>query len=192
MTIQSGDYVMRFSCGGVEVLRGGDILHFNRRPMYAFIKTALSITEFYDAPYGKVDVIGNQVFADGVLKTPTGSELAFHDVYEASGSGFKVSRTVTVLKNADDYGFATKISLVMAASDQVRDYDVFAPANWYRQNEYAKPHVMGYDKDCEYFWRREVNYTLPLFAAQNRTTGEMVMLSRWAADVSMRDHSFVQ
>jgi hypothetical protein len=51
---------------------------------------------------------------------------------------------------------------------------------------------MGYDKDCEYFWRREVNYTLPLFAAQHRATGETAMLSRWAADVTMRDHDFVQ
>src|SRR5690606_9411430 len=125
--------------------------------------------------------------AHGVLVLPTGSQLAFADLYEAAGTGFKISRSVTVLKNVDDYGFATKIAFVMAASDEVRDYDMFAPANWYRRNEYAKPHVMGYDKDCEYFWRREVNYTLPLFAAQHRATGEMVMLSRWAADASMRD-----
>ena len=192
MMIQSGNYLMRFSNGGVEVLRDGAVLYFNRRPMYAFIKTALSITEFYDAPYGQVDSKGNTVIASGILKPPTGSELAFRDIYEAAGTGFKVSRTVTVLKNIDDFGFASKIAFVMAASDDVHDYDVFAPANWYRQNEYAKPHVMGYDKDCEYFWRREVNYTLPLFAAQHRATGEMAMLSRWAADVTMRDHDFVQ
>ncbi len=192
MMIRSGQYVMRFSSGGMEVLRDGEILYFNRRPMYAFIKTALSITEFYDAPYDQVDSEGEKVIAGGILKPPTGSELAFRDIYEAAGTGFKVSRTVTVLKNIDDLGFASKVAFVMAASDEVRDYDVFAPANWYKQNEYAKPHVMGFDKDCEYFWRREVNYTLPLFAAQHRATGETAMLSRWAADVGMRDHSFVQ
>ncbi len=192
MKIQSGDYVMRFSKGGVEVLRDGVILYFNKRPMYAFIKTALSITEFYDAPYSQVETNDNQVVASGFLKLPTGSELAFLDTYEAAGTGFKISRSVTVLKNIDDYGFATKIAFVMAASDEVRDYDMFAPANWYKQNEYAKPHVMSYDKDCEYFWRREVNYTLPMFAAQNRASGETVMLSRWAADVTMRDHDFIQ
>ena len=190
--IQSGNYSMRFSRGGVEVLRGGEVLYFNRRPMYAFIKTALSITEFYDAPYDEVTEASGRAEAHGVLVLPTGSELAFLDLYEADGTGFKISRSVTVLKNTDDYGFATKIALVMAASDVVGDYDMFAPANWYRRNEYAKPHVMGYDKDCEYFWRREVNYTLPLFAAQHRSSGEMVMLSRWAADASMRDHTFVQ
>ncbi|NLM87063.1 MAG: hypothetical protein GX171_10280 [Clostridiales bacterium] len=192
MKIQSGDYALQFRDGGVEVYRGSALLYQNRRPMYAFIKTVLSITEFYDAPYEVVEVDGRQVVARGVLRSPTGSQLAFRDSYEAAGTGFKISRTVTVLKNADDYGFATKVSFVLLASDEVRDYDVFAPANWYRQNEYAKPHVMGYDKDCEYFWRREVNYTLPMFAAQHRGTGEMAMLSRWAADITMRDHDFVQ
>jgi hypothetical protein len=153
--IQSGNYLMKFSNGGIEVLRNGEILYFNKRPMYAFIKTAMSITEFYDAPYDQVDSKGNTIIASGMLKPPTGSELAFQDIYEAAGTGFKVSRTVTVLKNIDDFGFASKIAFVMAASDDVHDYDIFAPANWYRQNEYAKPHVMGYDKDCEYFWRRE-------------------------------------
>jgi len=51
---------------------------------------------------------------------------------------------------------------------------------------------MGHDLDCEYFWRREVNYTFPLFSAQDIATGEMIMLSRWAADIKMRDHNFVQ
>ena len=192
MSIQSGNYLMRFSCGGVEVLRDGLVLYYNKHPMYAFIKTALSITEFYDAPYQEVVQYQNQVTASGLLKSPTGAELYFKDVYEPNGTGFKITRTVTVLKNIDDFGFASKIAFVMAASDDVRDYDYFAPANWYRQNEYAKPHVMGYDLNCEYFWRREANYTLPLFAAQNKSTGEMVMLSRWAADVTMRDHNFVQ
>ncbi len=192
MMIQSGNYLMRFSCGGVEVLHDGEVLYFNKRPMYAFIKTALSITEFYDAPYQEVVQDQHQVTASGLLKSPTGAELHFKDVYEPNGTGFKVSRTVTVLKNIDDYGFASKIAFVLASSDDVRDYDYFAPANWYRQNEYAKPHVMGYDLDCEYFWRREVNYTLPLFAAQHRATGEMAMLSRWASDITMRDNNFVQ
>ena len=183
---------MAFANGGVEVLSGGKVLYYNRRPLYAFIKTALSITEFYDAPYQKIGQDGSRVTASGQVNSPTGSQLAFKDVYEPGGTGFKVSRTVTVLKNIDDYGFASKIAFVLAASDAVRDYDYFSPANWYRQNEYAKPYTMGHDLDCEYFWSREVNATLPLFAVQNKTTGETAALSRWAADVTMRDHNFVQ
>lgn len=192
MMIQSGEYLLRFLNGGMEVLRDGKVLYYNKRPMYAFIKTALSITEFYDSPYQQIVQDLSRVTAIGQLRSPTGAVLGFKDVYEPNGEGFKVTRTVTVLKNIDDYGFASKIAFVLAASDEVRDYNYFAPANWYRQNEYAKPHVMGHDLDCEYFWRKEVNYTLPLFAAQNKSTGETVMLSRWAADVTMRDNDFVQ
>ena len=192
MNIQSGDYIMRFADGGVEVLRGGRTLYFNRRPVYALIKTALSITEFYDAAYETLRQEDSRVIAEGVLRSPTGSELSMRDVYEVSANGFKVTRTTTVLRNVDDYGFASKLSFVLADSDDVLDYDCFSPANWYRQNEYSKPYSMGYDKDCEYFWRKEVNYTLPLFAVQNKASGEMIMLSRWAADVGMRDRNFVQ
>jgi hypothetical protein len=192
MELKCGSYTMKFLNGGVEVLKSGSCLYFNKRPMYAFIKTAYSITEFYDAPYDKIVPNGEAVNATGILKSPTGAELEFCDTYELAEAGFKVSRTVTVQKNIDDYGFASKIAFVMAESDDVKDYDYFAPANWYRQNEWAKPHVMGYDTDCEYFWRREVNYTLPLFAAQNKNSGEMAMLSRWAADITMRSHDFVQ
>jgi len=192
MEICNGSYILRFHSGGIEVVKDGVVLYFNKRPMYAFIKTVLSITEFYDAPYDDITENNGRVTAKGILKAPTGSELAFNDSYEAAGAGFKISREVTVLKNIDDYGFATKVSLILAATDNVRGYDYFAPANWYRQNEFAKPYVMGYDKDCEYFWRREVNYTLPLFAAQNKSSGEMVMFSRWAADIGMRDLNFVQ
>ena len=193
MKLQSANgYEMRFENGGVEVYAGEKLLYFNRRPVYALIKTALSITEFYDAPYDAFEQDGGRVIARGVLQSPTGAALSMRDVYEVVGQGFKVSRTTTVLKNVDDYGFASKLSFVPAASDDILDFDCFAPANWYRQNEYSKPYSMGYDKDCEYFWRNEVNYTLPLFAMQEKASGEMIMLSRWAGDVGMRDRTFVQ
>ncbi|MDR3120802.1 MAG: hypothetical protein LBU58_05655 [Clostridiales bacterium] len=172
-------------------MKGDAVLYFNKRPMYAFIKTVLSITEFYDGAYDAVSESGGKVLATGVLKVPTGAELDFADTYETADGGFKISRTVKVQKATDDLGFATKIAFVLAASDNVRDYNYYAPANWYRQNQFSAPYSMGYDLDCEYFWRQEVNYTLPLFAAQNIASGEMAMMSRWAADITMRDQNFV-
>jgi len=192
MTLFLGEYSLVFQNGGIEIIKGTKVLYFNKRPIYVFIKTVLSITEFYDMAYESVFTESGKVFGEGTLISPTGSVIAFSDVYEIQDSCFKVSRTVTVLKNTDDLGFASKIALVMAASDKIRDYNCFAPANWYRQNEFTAPHVMGFDLDCEYFWRNEVNFTLPLFAVQNISSGEMVMLSRWAADVTMRDHDFVK
>ena len=86
MKLQSGNgYVMQFDNGGVEVYRDGKALYVNRRPLYAFIKTALSITEFYDAPYDAIDTDGERVIAGGCLKSPTGAELAMQDTYEVVG-----------------------------------------------------------------------------------------------------------
>jgi len=103
------------------------------------LKTALSITEFYEAPYDEIRAFNGQIHAGGILRTPTGSELLFADTYELTDTGIKVYRKVTVLANVDDLGFASKISFVMALSDNIRDYKFFAPANWYRQNEFTKP-----------------------------------------------------
>jgi len=187
MEIRSGAYVMQFRNGGVEVLKNGAVLYFNKRPMYIFVKTRWAIEEFYDASYDEITQNGGRITGKGILKVPTGSEYAFTDTYEVAETGFKVSRNVKVLKNIDDFGFASKIAFVLAASDNVSDYDYFAPANWYRRNEWARPQSMGTDLEAEYFWRRDVIYTLPFFAAQNRKSGEMAMLSRWASDVTLRD-----
>ena len=185
-------YTLRFDAGGIQIVSGERLLYYNKRPLYVFVKTALSITEFYDKAYDSVSPSGSRVVAKGTVTTPTGSCLAFVDTFEAVGRGFRIHRKVTMVATRDDLGFATKFALVLAASDEVRDYDYFAPAAWYRQNEYSRPDIMGHDLDCEYFWRREVNYALPMFAAQNKATGETVCLSRWAADVVMRDNDVVQ
>lgn len=192
MKLSYNNYTARFCDGGVEVFKGDTLLYYNKRPMYAFIKTALAVTEFYDAPYETITEKDGSILAEGILRSPTGSQLHFSDSYGISDGAMKVDRTVTVLETADDFGFATKVSFVLAASDKIRDYNCFAPANWYRQNEFANPSVLGYDLDCEYFWRREVCYTLPLFAAQNKATGETISLSRWAADVGMRSQEFTE
>lgn len=192
MELTIGSYVLRFADGGIEVLKGGQQLCFNRRPIYVFVKTVLSITEFYDHAYESVRATDSGAIAEGSITTPAGSRLSFEDTFEPLGSGFRVNRKVSVVETADDLGFATKFCLVFSDSEEIRDFDYFAPGAWYRNNEYTQPDRMGYDLECEYFWMREVNYPLPLFAAQNKATGESVCLSRWAADVVMRDNDVVQ
>ncbi len=192
MELSYKGYTVAFSDGGVEISKGETLLYFNKRPLYAYVKTALAITEFYDAPYQAVEEADNGIAAKGVLKLPTGSELCMIDIYEIVEDSIKITRKVRVEKASDDYGFATKISFEMAASDDIHAYNCFAPANWYRQNEFTNPDIMGYDLDCEYFWRREACYTLPMFAAQHKQTGEAICLSRWAADVGMRNLYFTE
>ena len=119
------------------------------------------------------------------MTLPSGSAFAFTDVYEAADAGFKVSRNVEVLEAGDDLGFSTKISLAMVESDDLHDYNCFAPGVWYRQNEFAPDSAMGKDLDNEYFWRMETRYALPLFAMQHIASGEAAALSRWAADATL-------
>src|SRR5690606_5136381 len=61
-----------------------------------------------------------------------------------------------------------------------------APGVWYRRNEFAPDTAIGKDPGCEYFWRMETCYALPLFAMQHIASGETVALSRWAADTRSR------
>lgn len=191
MEILAGNYRINFTAGGFEVYKEQALLYFNRRPMYAFIKTALSITEFYDAPYSDVSESTEGVIAEGVLLTPTGTELKFRDKFSVVSEGVRIDRQVSVIETIDDLGFASKISFVLAPSDEISDYDFFAPGAWYRQNQFTAPHVVGHDTDCEYYWQSELKYAMPLFSAQHRATGESIALSRWAADVVMRDTTIV-
>lgn len=111
MELVAGNYRISFEAGGYEVYRDQDILYFNRRPMYAFVKTALSITEFYDAPYSEVSEMSDGILAEGVLQTPSGTELKFSDSFSVVSDGLKIDRQVSVIKTIDDLGFASKLSL---------------------------------------------------------------------------------
>ena len=100
MEINSGNYKLKFANGGIELYKDSKLLYFNKRPVYAFIKTALSITEFYDTVYDEVSESSGKVTAMGVLKSPTGSELAFCDVYEATEPVSTALASKAALKSA--------------------------------------------------------------------------------------------
>jgi hypothetical protein len=192
MELVCGDYVIIFMDGGVEVQKNSKILYFNKRPMFVTVKTVFAISEFYDNAYSNITAYNNKVIAEGTLTVPSGSEFSFTDIYEAAVTGFKVSRKVKVLKAGNDLGFSTKISFVMMESSDAHDYNCFAPGVWYKQNEFAPEGAFGKDLDCEYFWRMETCYALPLFAMQNISSGETAVLSRWAPDVTMRSIDIMQ
>ena len=192
MQLTNGDCTLRFQDGGVSVYRDGRRLYFNNRPMFVTVKTVFAVSEFYDRAYDDVALSDRRIVATGALTVPSGSEFFFTDVYEAAGTGFKVSRNVKVLREGGDLGFSTKISFVMAESDDPRAYHIFAPGVWYKQNEFAPDDAFGKDLDCEYFWRMETCCALPLFAMQNIASGETAALSRWAADVTMPSTDIVR
>lgn len=192
MKLVSGDYILSFREGGFEVYKNNRLLYYNKTPIFATVKTAFAISEFFHGIYNEITKYENNIHANGILRVPSGSEFEFLDIYSTTDCGFKVSRNVKVKKAIDDLGFSTKISLTMEESDDVYDYNCFAPGVWYKQNEFASDQVIGKDLDCEYFWRMETAYGLPLFATQNIASGESVCLSRWAADVTMRSLDIMQ
>lgn len=183
--LRSGAYGLRARAGGIEVRSGEHLLYANPRPLFVTVKTAFAVSEFADAAYDSVVASEEAITASGTLTLRSGSAFAFTDVYRVAGAGFSVHRRVEVLAAGDDLGFSTKISLAMTGSDDIRDYDCFAPGVWYRRNEFGPANALGRDASSEYFWISETRCALPLFAMQSTATGESVALSRWAADVTL-------
>lgn len=186
MRLQNGDYTLNFENGGVTIEKDGNVLYFNKRPIYAFIKTTMAVVEFFDKTYDSIKESDGKIYAEGIFETPNGSKLSFEDIYATDSEGIVISRKVTVIeKSDDDLGFASKISFVLPDAESIKDYDCFAPATWYKDNEFARQYVVGYDADCEYNWRKETGMPLPLFAAQSKSSGETIMFSRNKSDVTL-------
>ena len=108
MKLSYNNYTARFCDGGVEVFKGDTLLYYNKRPMYAFIKTALAVTEFYDAPYETITEKDGSILAEGILRSPTGSQLHFSDSYGISDGAMKGS--------AERFGAVTELAEVYKAS----------------------------------------------------------------------------
>ncbi|MBE5802674.1 MAG: hypothetical protein E7319_10375 [Clostridiales bacterium] len=187
MKLHYGDYSLFLNDGGIEISRKGQLLYLNRRPLCITVKTASTANEFYEGAYDQICEEDGLVTARGNLRLPTGSAFSFTDTYRMTETGCCLNRKVTVLEGGSDIGFSSKVSLYMVQSDKPDDYECFAPGCWYRHNEFAPQGYMGKDLDCEYFWKYETRYALPVFAMRNSASGETVSLSRWAADVTLRN-----
>ena len=109
MEVKFGKYCACFTEGGVQLRREGRLLYYNKRPLYALVKTAEAITDFYDAPYREIALEEGRVTGRGTVDTAAGSRLSFADTYEPAGEGLKISRKVRVEQAGDDLGFATKL-----------------------------------------------------------------------------------
>lgn len=186
MQISLGNYILRFEDGGYRVMRDGQVLYFNARPVYVSVKTYAAINEFRDIGYDRILEKEDAVTGEAVFTTKNGSEIAVRDTYTACGETLKIARSATVLKGgSDDLGFQTKISFYPTASEELRDYDYFSPGQWYRNNEYAADFALGRNMDLQYYWRKETYSGLPMFAMQHKASGETIAMSRWAADATL-------
>ncbi len=186
MKITLGSYEILFQDGGLQVNKEGQCLYFNHRPVYVSVKTYGAINEFRDSAYDSLIPVTDGVLGECRFVTDNGSVLYVRDLYTARDGSLKIARKTLVEKaDPDDLGFETKIFFYQAQSDELRDFDYFYPGQWYKQNEYAADYAMGKQLDLQYHWRKETNCGLPLFAMQNKKSGETICLSRWAADASL-------
>lgn len=189
-----GEYTLNFKNGGVSVLKNGNELYFNKRPIYISVKDISAVCVFKDIPYSSVKEENGKVYADGVFISENGSEFSVKDVWRLleNEKSLVVDRHVKVLKKAGrDLGFQAKTGFWNAVSDNPEEFNYFSPGEWYKHNEYAGRYAMGKNMDKQYYWRKETYSGLPMFAMQNISSGETICLSRLAADVEMCEQGSV-
>ena len=184
--LKVGSYLARFADGGIRILKNGETLYFNARPVYVSVKTYGAVNEFRDTAYDRVEEQNGTVTGESLFVTKNGSEIAVRDIWSVHGGTLKIAREAKVRKSSeDDLGFQTKISFYQALSENLRDYDYFSPGQWYRDNAYAADFALGKNMDLQYYWRKETWSGLPMFAMRHKESGETVSLSRWEADATL-------
>ena len=182
LSLQLKEYQIRFRDGGLDVVKNDTLLYFNHRPIYVSVKDYGGIQRFRDIPYETIlQQTDGSVKAEGRFITDNGSVLFVKDRWSIEGEVLKIARK-TIVEKADekDLGFQTKIFFYQAASDELRDYDYFSPGQWYLDNRYAAFYCLGKNMDLEYYYRKETYSGIPMFAMQNKESGEAIALSRWA------------
>lgn len=188
MKVQVGNYKVCWENNGVKVYdQAGKEVYRNLAPLSVFVKTRFAVTECYENSYSEVISEQEIIKACGEVQTPHGSVFSFTDFYECVGDSLKIHRRCTVKESGSELGFATRIAFFTAGDEAPGDYYGFAPGVWYKNNEYAPEVVIGKNTDCECFWNMETKMALPLFAMQSKADGETISLSRWAADMTLRD-----
>lgn len=190
VSISSGEYEFAFDKDSsdlydIQVIKGSTLLYKQENPIFAFVKVGTT-EQIFSGKYSSVSKLGNTITCTGNITTTNDSILNFTDIYTTLGSNgeFKMSRSVTVTqKGILDDGFATKFSLDPESNVSMTDIDVFAPGNWYKQNENVVAGSFASDYTDENFFIKETRLPLPLFMKYNKITGETITFSHVDGDL---------
>jgi len=192
MKLILGAYTLYFENGGLEVKKDDQLLYFNHRPIYVSVKDYGGMMKFRDIAYENVAETARGIEAEGRFTTDNGSVLFVRDLYTLEGTALKIARKVLVEKvHRDDLAFQTKIFFYQAVSDDLCDFNYFSPGMWYRQNEFAASYAPFKDKTLQYYYRKETNSGIPMFAMQHIASGETIAMSRWAPCETLPSHDRV-
>jgi hypothetical protein len=150
-----------------------------RRPCAIDLMDYTGSRVVHEAGYSAVDFDGQTIRCSGTVTSEAGSVFRFEDLYSVQDheASFRFSRKVTVEKPGNgDLGFGSRISINLLDSNDIYDFNFFAPGAWYKQNRGVVAHAQGSDLSQEYFWFRETRYALPLFMVQHIASGRTITI----------------
>ncbi|WP_130838364.1 hypothetical protein [Lachnoclostridium sp. Marseille-P6806] len=187
MNIFCHSYRFFFEDGGIAVFRGDRMLYANPAPLSLQLKTQAVSNEFCDGIYESVSALSDGVRCEGSLSTPGGSRFCFRDDYLLSGTDIRLRRRVAVEEAGTEKGFASLFSLVLCGAKSMEDIEGFAPGCYYLHNRFAPAQAIGSSPDMDFIWFMETHCALPLFGVRNPDSGESLVFSRWAPDITLRN-----
>ena len=187
--LQSGNYLFRLTEGpsglGYEVVKkDGDTLcrlYYTEKPFLLSLKDYAAKRVNYEAAYASCEKDGDTLVLKGALTTLLGTCFYVTDCVSVRDDlgDFLFCRHIDIENAAeDDLGFDSQITLGVLHSDNVRDYDYFAPGGVYKKNELSYPNSLFHDLSLDIYWARDLTFTLPFFAMQAVTSGETVTFAR--------------
>ncbi|GBG09709.1 hypothetical protein PAT3040_04368, partial [Paenibacillus agaridevorans] len=186
MKLASGSYELRaekLAEGrfGIGVYKNGTKVYVQDKPQKLLIKDEQDRQLSYEASYRTVQLTNGKLVLTGSVETASGSVVAFNDNYSAVNNNgeFKLQREVSFDKaSALDVGYNTEFSLEPQSAENMEQYEMLAPGNWYKKNDNVVAGAIGSDYSDEYFYIREMRLALLFFMMRSSVTGETVSIGR--------------
>nr|WP_144922194.1 discoidin domain-containing protein [Paenibacillus bovis] len=165
---------------GIGVYKNGKRVYYNNKPQQLFIKDDQDSRIAYEAAYNDVQLSDGTLVFTGKVGTNRGSIISFKDIFSIGNSDgvFEVKREVNIEKATEgDVGFNSKFSLMPEATENMEQYEMLAPGNWYKDNSNVVKGAFASDYSHEYFYIREMRLPLPFFMMRNEVTGDTISIS---------------
>lgn len=190
MALTSNNYQLRVESNssdryGIGIYKSDERIYYNNKPQQLIIKNVLGNQNIYHGAYDDVQLFEDALVFTGKVGTDYGSIITFKDTYRVSSySGtFELEREVEVEKAVEeDIGYNTVFSLIPQVGENIEQYEMLAPGNWYKDNSNVVERSFASDYNDEYFYIREMRLPLPFFMMRNEVTGETLSLGRGNAN----------
>jgi len=136
--------------------------------------------------YSAVEMLSHKIQCKGVLVSRTGTMFHFADEYSVHGQGgFELLRRITISSaSPQDVAFMSRFGLTSGNHAQLKDYDLFVPGVWYRNNRHVRRTALASDYSHQHFYFREDRLPLPIVMMRARHSGITLALGHYKPDGS--------